>query len=204
MENIANNSKTKLTSNVHCLSIIFLLLLNYFLNLDTPVNAQDIFENENFVLSSLAFRPGERIGTTYTADGANMSPPLSWVNPPPSTISYAVTMEDPDGVSGHSIHWIIYDIPGNKRDLREGIKPKAKLPDGSVQALNSFHKIGYYGPSPPQGSTHSYVLTLYALDTFSYTAPSFSSPDTDIQEFRHFLSLHSKARSELMCTYGRR
>jgi Raf kinase inhibitor-like YbhB/YbcL family protein len=210
MQNISNNSKIKLTSNARCLLIIFLLLLNYFFSLVTfsssSVSAEDqvLYENENFVLTSLGFRPGGRIGTTYTADGANISPPLSWVNPPASTVSYAVIMEDPDGVTGHLIHWIIYDIPANKRALREGIKPKAKLPDGSIQALNSSQKIGYDGPSPPPGATHSYFLTLYALDTFSYSSPSFSPPETDMQAFEHFLNLHSKGKSELMCTYGRR
>src|SRR5271163_2309019 len=102
MQNVANNSKIKLT--IRCFSIVFLLLLNYFLNLvnfstSSSVNAESELLNENFVLSSLAFKPGERIGTAYTADGANISPPLSWVNPPPSTISYAIIMEDSEATS---------------------------------------------------------------------------------------------------------
>ncbi len=158
MQMIANQCKIELFSGFYCSLIAFLLFISYFVCVASSIvssslraenNGDLLFRHEDFALSSLAFKPGGRIGSTYTADGANISPPLSWINPPPSTISYAVTMEDPDGESGHLIHWIIYDIPGDKRDLREGIKPIAKLPDGSLQALNSFHKIGYGGPSSP-------------------------------------------------------
>ena len=209
---MANDFKTNWSGKISFLSIFCLILLSNLASLisvDFSSSAlakndkASLFRNEDFVLSSLAFKPGQKIGKAYTADGADLSPPLSWVNPPPSTISYAITVEDPDAPSGTWTHWIIYDIPAKKRDLREGIKSIAKLPDGSIQALNSFHKIGYGGPSPPPGSMHRYFFRLYALDTFSYSVPLFSPPGTDMQKFKNFLNLHTKAKSELMATYAR-
>ncbi len=210
---MVNDFKTKLRCKTNFLSILFLLSLCNIINLidanicwaaRTKNDAQFLFRNEDLVLSSLAFKPGQKIGTKYTADGADISPPLTWINPPPSTASYALIVEDPDAPSGSWTHWIIYDIPASKRELKEGIQPVAKLPDGSIQALNSFHKIGYGGPSPPPGSSHRYFFKLYALDAFSYSTPSFGSPETDMQKFRNFLTLHARAKSELMGTYGRR
>jgi Raf kinase inhibitor-like YbhB/YbcL family protein len=39
------------------------------------------------------------------------------------------------------------------------------LPAGSLTAKNSWGKMQYNGPCPPQGKLHHYVFRLYALDT---------------------------------------
>jgi phosphatidylethanolamine-binding protein (PEBP) family uncharacterized protein len=59
-------------------------------------------------------------------------------------------------------------------DPPEGTKSFALIvedPDaGAKQGVNDFHKIGYRGPCPPQGHTHRYVFTLYALDRMTGAA----------------------------------
>jgi len=62
------------------------------------------------------------------------------------------------------VHWLLYGIPADKRDLPEGIPGQAQLPDGSRQGTNGFDKIGYGGPCPPGSSPHRYLFDLYALD----------------------------------------
>jgi len=42
-------------------------------------------------LSSPAFQEGEDIPITYTCDGQDISPPLTWGEPPPETQSFTVT-----------------------------------------------------------------------------------------------------------------
>jgi Raf kinase inhibitor-like YbhB/YbcL family protein len=62
------------------------------------------------------------------------------------------------------VHWVLYDLPAEKRELPEGLPKQEQLPDGSRQGQNDYDKIGYVGPCPPAGS-HRYVFALYALDS---------------------------------------
>lgn len=197
------------------LSIAFVLFFLSSLNLinnhlSEPVQAQSktapkhFFRKLPFAVYSTAFAQGKKIPTRYTASGVDISPPLRWENVPDSTISYAIIVEDPDAPNGTWTHWIIYDIPGSQTNLKEGVKPQAKLADGSIQAMNSFHKIGYGGPSPPPGSPHRYFFRVYALDCLSNSIPSFCPPEKDMQRFRSYLNQHAKAHGEIMGIYERR
>lgn len=96
-------------------------------------------------------------------DGA--SPELSWSAPPEHTQSFALIVFDKDSPFGFKFtHWVLYDIPADKRELPENTPKQEQLTDGSRQGKNDYDRIGYVGPCPPRG-THHYVLTLYALDT---------------------------------------
>jgi len=96
-------------------------------------------------------------------DGA--SPELSWGAPPEHTQSFALIVFDKDSPFGFKFtHWVLYDIPSDKRELPENTPKQEQLPDSSRQGHNDYDRIGYVGPCPPRG-THHYVFTLYALDT---------------------------------------
>jgi Raf kinase inhibitor-like YbhB/YbcL family protein len=96
-------------------------------------------------------------------DGA--SPELSWSAPPEHTQRFALIVFDKDSPFGFKFtHWVLYDIPSDKRELPENTPKQEQLPDGSRQGKNDYDRIGYVGPCPPKG-THHYVFTLYALDT---------------------------------------
>jgi len=96
-------------------------------------------------------------------DGA--SPELSWSAPPERTQSFALIVFDKDSPFGFKFtHWLLYDIPSDKRELPENTPKQEQMPDGSRQGKNDYDRIGYVGPCPPRG-THHYVFTLYALDT---------------------------------------
>lgn len=126
-------------------------------------------------LKSSSFSDGA-IPKAYSCDGKGMSPELSWNAPPQGTRSFALIVTDKDSyfgygsVFGYFVHWILYDIPGDKRELPEGVAKQKELPDGSRQGLNGFDKIGYVGPCPPGHSPHRYVFDLYALDTELHVA----------------------------------
>lgn len=117
-----------------------------------------------FSLSSSSFKNGEKIPVQYTCDGKNISPTLSWTNPPKETESFTLMMHDPDAPSGVFTHWILFNIPKNVTQLPEGVPSKATLGNGAVQGKNSFNKIGYGGPCPPSGSLHNYRFHIYAVD----------------------------------------
>lgn len=94
-----------------------------------------------------------------------VSPELSWTAPPTSTQSFALVVFDKDSPFGFKFtHWVLYDIPPDKRELLENTPKQDQLPDGSRQGKNDYDRIGYVGPCPPKG-THHYVFTVYALDT---------------------------------------
>jgi Raf kinase inhibitor-like YbhB/YbcL family protein len=119
-------------------------------------------------LTSTAFKAGESIPPQYACEGADVSPLLSWTDAPPKTKSFALIMDDPDAPSGTWVHWVLYDIPGGSRGLEEGVLKKEKLATGAKHGacwgVDSFERVGYWGPCPPPGKPHRYFFKLYALD----------------------------------------
>lgn len=111
---------------------------------------------------------GDTIPNAYSScDGQrNVSPQLSWSAPPEGTQSFALVVIDRDSPLGWNfVHWVLYDLPADKRELPEAIAKQEQLPDGSRQGRNGYDKTGYVGPCPPGHSAHRYVFTLFALDT---------------------------------------
>jgi len=115
-------------------------------------------------VSSPAFQEGGKIPTKYTCDGQDVSPALTWGEPPVDTRSFVLIVDDPDAPGGVFTHWVLLNLPAGSRELPEGVPAKAQLPNGSVQGKNDFGRIGYGGPCPPRGRPHRYRFTLYALD----------------------------------------
>jgi Raf kinase inhibitor-like YbhB/YbcL family protein len=115
-------------------------------------------------LTSTVFEEGQPIPLDYTGEGRNGSPLLKWTDPPADTKSLALICEDPDAPRGTFTHWVIFNIPAESRELPEGIPHKEGLANGTRQGRNSFGKLGYNGPKPPEGKPHRYFFKLYALD----------------------------------------
>ncbi len=117
-----------------------------------------------FQLLSTSFDPGQEIPQTYTCDGANYAPALSWQGIPEGTQSFALIMDDPDAPVGIWDHWLLFNIPASRTQLSEGLKSVKDLPDGIQWGLTSSGKGDYSGPCPPD-KRHRYFFKLYALDT---------------------------------------
>jgi Raf kinase inhibitor-like YbhB/YbcL family protein len=121
--------------------------------------------DSSLTLKSRAFKKGQTIPVQYTCDGKNISPEASWSHVPHGAKSFALIIDDPDAGSTPWVHWVIFNIPANQRELKKNIPANKKLKDGAIQGANSFNKIGFDGPCPPRGPAHQYVMKLYALDT---------------------------------------
>ena len=147
---------------------------------------------------SQAFKPGGMIPAKYTCDGADISPPLTWPDPPAGTESFALIMDDPDAPVGIWVHWVIWNIPATARALEESVPKTASLPNGARQGTNDFKRIGYGGPCPPSG-THRYFFKLYALGT-TLSLP----PETTKSVLEDTMRRHILAQSELIGKYARR
>jgi Raf kinase inhibitor-like YbhB/YbcL family protein len=118
-------------------------------------------------IKSMAFEPGRPIPQQYTGDGKNISPALTWANVPPQTKELAIIMDDPDAPTPQPwVHWVIYKIQAGTTGLPEGVPAAATIrePQGALQGVNSFGKVGYGGPAPPRGhGVHHYHFKIYAL-----------------------------------------
>ena len=87
-------------------------------------NAQGVF-----TITSKSFKDGERLATKMAGNnkqnpncvGDNISPELSWANPPAGTKSFALLMFDPEGrPPGGVSHWVAYGIAPTVTGFAEG------------------------------------------------------------------------------------
>ncbi|MDH7485501.1 MAG: YbhB/YbcL family Raf kinase inhibitor-like protein [Anaerolineae bacterium] len=150
-----------------------------------------------FELTSTAFVQGKPIPRKYTCDGQDISPPLSWGDPPAGTRSLALIADDPDAPAGTWVHWVLYNLPATSRGLPEAVSSDAELADGSRHGRNSWRRLGYGGPCPPRG-THRYFFKLYALDTVLDLKAG-----ADKGQLLKAMEGHILAQAELMGTYSR-
>lgn len=147
-------------------------------------------------VTTSSFPANGEIPARFTCSGADVSPALTWNDPPASTTSFALVMSDPDAPGGTFVHWVIYDLPGSTRSLPEGI---AQGPDaaGGHQGINSFGKTGYNGPCPPPGKAHRYFFRLWALDK------TLSLPQATAQQVESAAKGHIVARGEVVGRFHR-
>jgi Raf kinase inhibitor-like YbhB/YbcL family protein len=111
--------------------------------------------------------PNANVFDGFGCTGKNMSPAISWTDPPADTKSIAVTMYDPDAPTGSGWwHWTVINLPASARSLPEGAGDKtgSKLPAGAVQGRTDFGTSNYGGPCPPVGDKpHHYIFTVFAM-----------------------------------------
>lgn len=152
----------------------------------------------SFLISSAAFSGGETIPKQFTCDGPDVSPQLSWKDAPPATQSFALIVDDPDAPAGTWVHWVLYDLPANARELPAGIEKQEQLRDGALQGRNDFRKIGYAGPCPPRGKPHRYYFKLYSLDRKLDLKGGATKADLEAAMKGHILK-----QTDLIGRYGR-
>ena len=80
-----------------------------------------------FELRSPAFPSSGEIPVKYTCDGADLSPPLQWFDPPEKTKGLALIVDDPDAPAGTWVHWVLYGLAGTLRELPEGVPDRKSV-----------------------------------------------------------------------------
>ena len=162
-----------------------------------------------FVLESAEVKPNVRIADAqiykgFGCEGGNVSPSLTWKDPPAGTKSFAVTVYDPDAPTGSGWwHWIVFNIPADVRSLSTGAgNPAAtKMPKGAVQSITDFGAPGYGGPCPPRGDRpHRYIFTVHALRTDKLDLDEKSMPAL----VGFMLASNRIARATFTATYSRK
>jgi Raf kinase inhibitor-like YbhB/YbcL family protein len=146
----------------------------------------------DFAVTSDAFGPGDEIPRRHTCDGDDVSPALSWSDPPAGTRALALVVDDPDAPVGTFTHWLAANIDPEAGVLAEG----ASAP---VEGRNDFGRVGWRGPCPPPGhGAHRYFFRLHAVD-----APLDVGSRSGRREFDRAIAGHVLATAELMGTYER-
>jgi Raf kinase inhibitor-like YbhB/YbcL family protein len=179
-------------------ALVALSLLALLLSMDAAANQQKGGKAMAFEVKSAAFAQGADIPRKFTCDGQDVSPELSWKEPPKSTQSFALIVDDPDAPVGTWMHWVLYDLPGTTRSLPEGVPKERELASGARQGNNGWNRTGYGGPCPPPGPAHRYFFKLYALDSKTNLKPGATKAELEKAMQGHIL-----AQAELMGRYKR-
>ncbi len=145
-------------------------------------------------ITSSAFQHHQQIPRKYSCDGQNINPPLVFVDVPQAARSLVLIVDDPDAPRGTWVHWLVYNIPPDVREVKEHSAPR-----GGIEGMTSSGKPGYAGPCPPSG-THRYFFKLYALDAM-LGSDRPQRVDTKMVEER--MKDHILEQAELVGLYSR-
>lgn len=160
---------------------------------------------QKIIVESPTVKADQTVPRDYTADGRNVSPPLTWSNVPAGTKELAVVLEDPDaGNPPPFVHWVIYKIPATASGLPENVpfEPGMPMPAGiagAVQGVSGFRRPIYRGPAPPPGKVHHYHFVVYALD-----ANLDLKPGLNRAELLDAIKGHVIGHGELVAVYERK
>ena len=132
--------------------ICFSLCLASFLGV-TPI-AQT--QGGTMKISNASFAAGETIPKKFTCDGPDVSPKLSWTEPPAKTQSFALIMDDPDASAGTWVHWVLFDLPADTRELAEGVAKQEQLANGARQPGQGLQAFG----GQPSRARYGYISVM--------------------------------------------
>ncbi len=158
-------------------------------------------EEGAFALSTEAWENGTTVPTRYTCEGENSSPPLSISNPPDETEAFALIMDDPDAPNPPFVHWLLWNVPADTREIPANLPASETLDDlgGAVQGANGTGELGYVGPCPPEGDPrHTYLFSLYALES-----PLELDPGAEYRQVVEAVMRNAVARSRYVGQYAR-
>lgn len=172
--------------------LIYIILL--FCVFSFTAQAEDA-KPEEFAITATAFLDKGILPILYTCDGKDKSPGLAWSGVPAKTESFALIMEDRNAPNSVFYHWVLYNIPKNVTTFPEELE---KLPAGVMVGKNSFDKQQYNGPCPPKGAAHSYVFTLYALNS-KLTLPAGADAKAVLDAIKN----HLVGKAEISVVYSR-
>ena len=130
-----------------------------------------------FALTSGSIQEGGVIPTQFTCQGDNISPALSWANPPANTQAFAVVFTD---VTIDFLHSAIWNIPSDRFELPEDVE-KVFAPTNVLGARqpNSYAGTrGYAGPCP--GNPHTYAFRLHAVNVGTLSGLDQQSTRADV------------------------
>ncbi len=173
------------------LVFIIILIIGIFIGIyiKGKVNKSKDIDN-NMKLTSSDFENNEKIPVKFTGDGEDINPNLIISDVPENVKSFVLIIDDPDAPVGVWVHWLVWNIPANVREIKEN-----SVPERGVQGKNSWDKNNYRGPNPPSG-THRYFFKIYALDCILDL-----DEDTGVDKLERAMENHILNKAELVGLY---
>lgn len=114
-----------------------------------------------FALTSPAFRAGDELDPSFTAEEEDaVAPPLEWTAPPPGSQELVLVVEEASAAKSGAepaCHWLVWGLAGQRGKLLEGEVP----PRTGKNALGNSE---WLLPAPPEGETRHYLFQLFATD----------------------------------------
>jgi hypothetical protein len=170
-----------------------------------PLSGQGAHAQGLFTITSTAFKDGARLPTKMAGNnksnpncvGENVSPQLSWSNPPAGTKSYVLLMSDPEGRAPAGVsHWVAYGIPVAVTGFAEG--EVSKQTDKYVGGKSTMNLPHYFGPCTPPGPQHHYTFVLIATDL----EPGALQPGMTREDLPKALDGHVKGSTGIIATFA--
>jgi Raf kinase inhibitor-like YbhB/YbcL family protein len=149
-----------------------------------PINPYDFLPLlPDFDLASASVIDGKplanaQIGGILGAGGEDISPQLTWSRFPTRTLSFAVSVLDPDAPTASGFwHWAVADLPVTVTTLAAGAGDGAALPGGARTLPNDAGLARYVGAAPPPGhGLHRYFIAVHAVDVATLDLPAGATP----------------------------
>ena len=104
--------------------------------------------NVAFTLSSSAFDDGARLPSAFTCKGADQSPPLSWINPPANSKSFALVLTSKSAArpsASPAVEWVVWQIPAARSSLPQGVaagSQPSNVPGARQDAASEDASVG--------------------------------------------------------------
>lgn len=162
-------------------------------------NQRSANSETGFRLRSPSFKNNETLPAQFTCDGDNLSPEFTIKDIPKETVSLAFIVEDQDldkkqlKELSNPAHLMVWNIPVGTTKFTQGIRPPGTI------GRNIFGNFAYGGPCPPEGQTHDYTFTLYAIGNNSLSISS----DTSLAEVKKAIENNFLAKTKLTASYTR-
>lgn len=143
-------------------------------------------------IKSSAFENNQSIPSKHTCDGEDINPHLYFLDVPEDAVTLVLIMDDPDAPIGCWDHWVVFNIPSNVKEVKEGKEPLGVHGEGTSGNLE------YHGPCPPDRE-HRYFFKLYALDRELYLKEGCSKIEVEKAMEGHIIT-----KAELIGLYNRK
>ena len=137
----------------------------------------------------------------FGCTGGNISPAVTWSNPPAGTKSFVLNVFDPDAPTGSGFwHWAVYNIPATATGLARGAgnSPATRLRARCrAEPILAFPATA--APARRKAiAPHHYHFTIFAVDT-----PKLDGDENNSAAFVGFqLHFHTLAKAELIGVWG--
>ena len=131
-----------------------------------------------FSVAGVDFTDGGTLPLTAACveEGGNNQIQISWSNAPAGTLSYAVIVIDPSGTgeitNAGFVHGVGFNIGANVAST-VGLSPS-----DITFSPNDNSTSDYFGACPPEGETHTYEITVYAMSIADLTTVQTNIADT--------------------------